>query len=383
MEQKLKELKTEVRSLLEEHQEGININSFWGLYERKYHKLPDPKVFRVKKRSEILDVCSDVCRKVGFGATALIHLKSSDHSDRLQSHVSRGVEGAAVGGRENERMQTQSHRPQMLADTLNTRQLTPMQAGMKEFSTGGSFYDRFYSQSDKDRDSVAKAGSGTRNVTNPAGPGSYSSLMGAYSRPAAAAAAAVHSSASASYPGIPVEPFEPFAKPTSLFGWSTPSASGSAVGQQHYQTPRSRDSSGSRSSDGASNRSPAPGGRHSDQYVVPLSAVVVSRSSARAPMTGVIGGRGRRTNYSREQLNSAAEDCIDRLSVAKDYVSLEKISRLLCQDFGVSSLDELGLHRIDELTCVNEHNRLECKVNAYIQNFVKVGLLQSHNCSYI
>ena len=77
-------------------------------------------------------------------------------------------------------------------------------------------------------------------------------------------------------------------------------------------------------------------------------------------------------HYSREQLNSAAEDCIDRLSVAKDYVSLERISLLLCQDFEVSSVDELGLRQIDDLTCVNEHKRLECKVNAYIQNFVKV-----------
>ena len=91
---------------------------------------------------------------------------------------------------------------------------------------------------------------------------------------------------------------------------------------------------------------------------------------------GVSGGRGRRTNYSREQLNSAAEDCIDRLAGAREYVSREKISRLLCQDFEVASLDELGLRQIDELACVNQHNQLECKVNAYIQNFVKVRWFQ-------
>jgi len=351
MEQKLKELKTEVRSLLEEHQEGINVNSFWGLYERKYHKLPAPKVFKVGKRSEILEMCSEVFRKVGSGGTAMIHLKSSDQP---QSYMS-AVTGRAGGGKEKEQVQPPISKPQSSTEAWNARQVTPMQAGLSEFTAGGSFYERFYSQSNTDTHSVAKAGSGARNVANPASHGSYSSLMGP--RPAAASYAANCVQRFA-------EPFPP------LVGWNTPPANLSA-GSQHYQTPRSRDSSGSRSSDGA------PGGRPTGPRASPIPLLAAAASST--PGHGVTAARGRRTNYSREQLNSAAEDCIDRLSVAKDYVSLEKISGLLCQDFVVSSLKELSLQHIDELPCVNEHKRLECKVNAYIQNFVKVFLLQSVN----
>jgi len=346
MDQKLKELKREVRCLLEDHEEGINVNSFWGCYERKYCTLPDPKVFKVRKRSEILDLCSDVCRKVGFGGAAMIHLRSSGYSDQQQSHVSR-VTGGAVGGKEKEQVQPQVSKPQSSAETWNARQATPTQAGMNELTAGGSFYDRFYSQSSTDTHSIAKAGSGARNVANPASHGSYSSLMGP--RPAAA-----------SYAGNYVERF---AVPIPLLGWNTPPAS-LTPGSQRYQTPRSRDSSGSRSSDGA------PGGQHTGPRAVPIP--VPAAASASMTSQGIVAARGRRTNLSREQLNSAAEDCIDRLSVAKDYVSLEKIEALLCQDFVVSSLKELSLQHIDQLPCVNEHKRLECKVNAYIQNFVKV-----------
>jgi len=350
MEQKLRELKKEVRCLLEDHHpEGININSFWGLYERKYRTLPDLKLFKVTKRSEILDLCTDVCRRVGFGGAAVIHLKSSDPSDRQQPRVSSGADGR----KENEPIQSL-----MSVATANTRgQFTMTQAEVKEYASGGSFYDRFYGQSDAGADSVAKTSSVARN---PAGPGSYFSLMGgAYARPAAAGP--LSNAPHASHIGTPPERF---AVPFAQFGRSTPSAGSPAIGQRH-SAPRSRDSSGSQSPDGASYQSPAPSGRHSG----PRVSGTMTGQGVPLPV------RGRRP--SRDQLNSAAEDCIDRLSVAKDYVSLEKISRLLCQDFGVSSLDELGLRQIDVLPCVNEHNRLECKVNAYIQNFVKVCLLQS------
>jgi len=371
MEQKLKELKSEVKSLLQEHPEGINVNSFWGLYERKYHKLPDVKVFRVRKRSEILDLCSDVIRRVGSGGAAVIHLKPLEQTDQLEQGASTAADGA-VGGKACERIQSQSTGAQTSTQTMRP---TPA-SGMNQFSAGGSFYDRFYDENDTDSDSVAKTTAGALNVTNAASCGSYSSLMGSYSRPSAAAAAAipVRSTAPASHPVMHAERFAVPVGPLPQFGWNTPLAAFPTVSQR-YQTPRSRDSSASRSSDGAQNQSPAPGVRHPGPHYqaqpvpTPLLALAVGRSSAPGTM---MGGRGRRTNFSREQLNSAAEDCIDRLAVAKDYVSLEKITSLLCQDFEVSSLDELGLRQIDDLTCVNEHKRLECKVNAYIQNFVKV-----------
>ena len=75
---------------------------------------------------------------------------------------------------------------------------------------------------------------------------------------------------------------------------------------------------------------------------------------------------------TREQLNSVAEDCIERLAESKDYVSVERITKLLLQHYSVNSISELGLRHIDELKCVYDLIRSECKVNAYIQAFVKV-----------
>jgi len=367
MEQNLKELKSEVKCLLEEHPKGIKVNSFWTYYERKHHKLPDPKVFRVQKRSEILERCSDVFRRVGSGGTAVIHLKPSDQHQHCASTAAEG----AVGGKEKEGIQPQTSKLQTSAVTV-----TPTPAGTNQFAAGGTFYQRFYAETGSDSSSVGRAATGSHSVTNTASHGTYSSLLGSYSRPSVPAA--VFSNAPALYSGIRVDRFAVPAIPP-LMGWNTPLASSSSSSvNQRYQTPspRSRDSSASRSSDSARNQSPAPCGRQTDprHQAVPTPLLASGRSSTPGLIagTGVMAGRSRRTNYSRDQLNSAAEDCIDRLSVAKDYVSREKISRLLCQDFEVSSLDELGLRQIDELPCVNEHNRLECKVNTYIQNFVKV-----------
>ena len=347
MEQKLQALKLEIKILLEEHPEGIKVNSFWGLYERKYHGLPEPKVFNVRKRSEILDRCSDVYRRVGSGAAVVIHAKSEDDSEQMQPRTCKTQSATAA---------------------VTARQSTSAQAGLDQCSGGGSFYQRFYAESDTDSDSMAKPTAGppqARHVTNPAARGSYSGLLGA--RPGFGT---IQSNAFASHT---MSYGERFAVPSVRCSWSAPPARSSA----RYQTPPgSRDSSASRSSDSARNVSPAPGVRQSGPRhqppAVPTPVLPAGRPSAQVSMTGVTGERGRRMHYSREQLNSAAEDCIDRLSVAKDYVSLERISLLFCQDFEVSSVDELGLRQIDDLACVNEHKRLECKVNAYIQNFVKV-----------
>jgi len=363
MEQKLHELKSEVKCLLEEYPEGIKVNSFWGLYEKKYHKLPELKIFGARKRSEILDRCSDVYRRIGSGAASAICMKLKSADD--------------CGEKETERTQPTTYKPQSAA--VAARQSAS--AGPDQFSSSGSFYQRFYAESNDDLDSTARSGSQTHHVANAAPCGSYSSLMGA--RPQSGfAVAAAQSTAFAPYH---MPHAELFAVPP--YNWKTQPAGSSTY--QSYQTTLPRDSSASRSSDGARNMSPAPGVQQSGPLhqprasPTPLLSLPAGRSSAQVSMTGrdVTRERGRRMNYSREQLNRAAEDCIDRLSVAKDYVSLEKISLLLCQDFEVCSLDELGLRQIDDLTCVNEHKRLQCKVNAYMQNFVKVRSLTL--CTYL
>lgn len=75
---------------------------------------------------------------------------------------------------------------------------------------------------------------------------------------------------------------------------------------------------------------------------------------------------------SKEQLDSFAKECIEIISDAQDYVSCEKIEKLLLQRLGRSRLIDIGLKDIEQLKSVYEHNRLLCKVNAYVQAFVKV-----------
>ena len=273
MEQALRKLKSEVKSLLEEYPEGIKFNSFWGLYERKYHSLPNVKVFKVQKRSDILNACSDVYRIVGSGSAAVLHLKHSDHSDEHPHSMSKVAQE-----QRGEKVQGQTCAPQ-----------TQTLAGTSQFAAGGSFYQRFYSDSDTQSDS--KAGPGGSH-------GSYSSLMEMHSRPNTVPHPPIMSNPPTFLP-------EQFAVPVRMM---TPLATGGATGQ-HFQTPRSRDSSASRSSDGARNQSPAPAVRQTGprHQFSSTSTPLIGRPLALVAMTG----RGRRTQYSRDQLNTAAEDCID------------------------------------------------------------------------
>jgi len=75
---------------------------------------------------------------------------------------------------------------------------------------------------------------------------------------------------------------------------------------------------------------------------------------------------------SDEQMKNVVEDSIDRLVESKQYVSVERIEKLIAQHFHVSNVCELGFRSIDLIPAVREHQRMLCKVNAYIQAFVKV-----------
>ena len=84
----------------------------------------------------------------------------------------------------------------------------------------------------------------------------------------------------------------------------------------------------------------------------------------------------RRTNrYTRptkDQIDNVAQECIEILAESNCYVSSERIEKLLLQRFQARSLCDIGPRYIDQIGCVNEHNRLIAKVNAHIQAFVKV-----------
>lgn len=75
---------------------------------------------------------------------------------------------------------------------------------------------------------------------------------------------------------------------------------------------------------------------------------------------------------SKDQVENVAKDCIEILAEADEHVSLDRIEKLLLQRFNMHSLRDLGYRYVDNISCVNEHNRMMSKVNAYIQAFIKV-----------
>ncbi|KAK3589090.1 hypothetical protein CHS0354_017428 [Potamilus streckersoni] len=73
----------------------------------------------------------------------------------------------------------------------------------------------------------------------------------------------------------------------------------------------------------------------------------------------------------KDDIERVAKECMDLLADANEYVSPERIEKLLTQRYQVSRVNELGLRYLDQLKCVNEHNRMLSKVNAYVHAFVK------------
>ncbi|XP_046338389.2 protein NO VEIN-like isoform X3 [Haliotis rufescens] len=75
---------------------------------------------------------------------------------------------------------------------------------------------------------------------------------------------------------------------------------------------------------------------------------------------------------SKDQIEVVAKDCIAILADANEHVSVERIEKLLCQRFNIRTIRDLGSVRyVEQISAVNEHNRLLCKVNMYVQAFVK------------
>lgn len=90
-----------------------------------------------------------------------------------------------------------------------------------------------------------------------------------------------------------------------------------------------------------------------------------------------------RGKLSVKQLETCAQECIELLAESNNYVSQERIQALLLQRCNIQSLQGMGLRRIDELSCVKEHNRAIAKVNAYVQAFLKVrSICTLHELKY-
>ncbi|CAI9734952.1 Hypothetical predicted protein [Octopus vulgaris] len=75
---------------------------------------------------------------------------------------------------------------------------------------------------------------------------------------------------------------------------------------------------------------------------------------------------------TKERLDKIAKECIEILSDNNECVSIQAIENLFLQRLRRKNLRELGIRTLDHLPSVHDHNRLVCKVNAYIQAFVTV-----------
>jgi len=73
----------------------------------------------------------------------------------------------------------------------------------------------------------------------------------------------------------------------------------------------------------------------------------------------------KKLSMDRETINRVAEDCIERLAESQQYVSLERIEKLVLQQYGAATLYQLNIRRLDELQCVYKHIRMECKVSYF------------------
>ena len=79
--------------------------------------------------------------------------------------------------------------------------------------------------------------------------------------------------------------------------------------------------------------------------------------------------RGQRP--SPDMVESIARECIESLADANEYVSPERIDKLLLQRFGVNHVRQLGFQYPDKISCINDVSRLINKINGYVYAFVK------------
>ena len=75
-------------------------------------------------------------------------------------------------------------------------------------------------------------------------------------------------------------------------------------------------------------------------------------------------------NQSRE--DAAAENIITNLAEANELVTVSRVVELLKQQFQVTNLRGLRVNRETDIPSINQLVRLQAKVNAFIQAFVKV-----------
>ncbi|XP_062567288.1 uncharacterized protein LOC134229558 [Saccostrea cucullata] len=75
--------------------------------------------------------------------------------------------------------------------------------------------------------------------------------------------------------------------------------------------------------------------------------------------------------FNKDQIENVAKECIEALAEADEHVSVERVESLMLQRLNRRNIAELGYWRYaNQIPCLFEHNRLLCKINAYIQAFL-------------
>ncbi|XP_056016364.1 uncharacterized protein LOC125663893 [Ostrea edulis] len=79
----------------------------------------------------------------------------------------------------------------------------------------------------------------------------------------------------------------------------------------------------------------------------------------------------RNGQFSQSQIEMVAKECIEALAEADEHVSVERVESLMLQRLRRRNIAELGHWRYaNQIPCLFEHNRMLCKINAYIQAFL-------------
>lgn len=75
--------------------------------------------------------------------------------------------------------------------------------------------------------------------------------------------------------------------------------------------------------------------------------------------------------FSQDQIQTVAKECIEALAEADEHVSVERVENMMLQRFGKRNIAELGNWRnAQQIPCLFDHNRMICKVNAYVQAYL-------------
>ncbi|XP_070575816.1 uncharacterized protein [Ptychodera flava] len=75
---------------------------------------------------------------------------------------------------------------------------------------------------------------------------------------------------------------------------------------------------------------------------------------------------------SKEYVNTVCDDIITKLAESGEYVTVDKVTKMLFQHFNVSSLRELNYRNEKQIDRLFQLHQLQCKVSAYIHAFLMV-----------